>query len=240
MAIGPERMEFMKRTLKNAIAEYYGDRVPDLNTFKARRKKTFMLKLEEEVGATEWRLSIANAIGIKGDKQGAVTRLQNTRRSKQLELEAEQLQEIAEIKARHQLELTQLVAHYEPALLEANEALKIAEEQVKKTKRASYFAGMKTEDDGESFYQERDIEAAIKNRVEVFTEQNLGSDEEGRSVLLRVKQEDMVSQMAYIAEKLSELRGMVLKFINAGKLPPVTVEAWGIENGKDISSSVDV
>jgi hypothetical protein len=237
MAIGPERMEYFKKLLRKAIDLYYGDRVPDLGTFKNRRRKTFMQKLEEEVNATEWRQKIAESVQARGTKQGVVTRLQNERQAKRAELEAVQMQEIAELKAKHQRQQTILVAHYEPKLLEANDAYKEADHEVSKVKRASYYAGMKSEDDGESFYNEKDIDVAIRNRVDGFMEMNLGSDEEGLAVLKRVKEEEMISDLAYISEKVPELREAVLEFVRLGKLPPITIEAWRIENGVDLSAN---
>jgi len=228
-------MAYMMKMLRQAIANYYGDSVPDVATFKNRRRKTFIELLEKDVDAAGWRQKIAEANAFRGTRQGVVTRLQNERQSKLAEQQAAHMQQIAELKAKHEREKAELVAHYEPALLEANSELEEASKAVDNVKRASYFAGLKAEDDGRAAYRS-DIESAIRETVDTFIDQNLMSDEEGTAVMKRAHQEAMVSDLAYIAEKLTDLRGAVLAFIQADKLPPLTVEAWLIENGKDLMS----
>jgi len=234
MAIGPERMAHMVKMLRLAISDFYGDRVPDVTTFKNRRRKSFMEQLEIEVNAEKWRKLIADAVQFRGTRQAVVTRLENERRSKITEMDAAHRQQLAELKAKQERELAQLSAHYEPAVLEAETELKNATDSLQKVQRESYFAGMKAEDDNRRFYGTKTIEEAISERVDQYIDQNLGIDSEGQAVELRVHQENLCADIAYIAEKVPELREVVLEFIKAGKLPQITIEAWGIENGKDV------
>lgn len=235
MAIGPDRMLYLKKTLLKAVDDYYGDRVPDITTFKNRKRKTFMELLEKEVNALGWRERISQAISVRGTKQGVVTRLNNEQSAKLAELDATHNEEIARLKLKHQTENKKLVAHYEPALLEAREELSVAEKEVSRIKRESYFAGLKAEDDLRSFYGERTIDNAITERVDTFIEQNLEDDDDGKAVQQRLHEETIIGDLVHLVEKVPELREQLLVFIQKGKLPEITVEAWLIENGQDLN-----
>jgi excinuclease UvrABC ATPase subunit len=234
LAIGPEQRSYMMNALKKAIAKYYGDRVPTLEDFRNKKRKTFMEKLEEAVNATEWRTKLAEARAVRGTAQGVVTRLENEHSVRKVELDTKHQQEYAELKAKQQKEIAALAAHYEMPKLDAREALQLREKELSELARASYFAGLGNEDDGKSMYSSPTIDDAIRQRVDKFIELNLTEDEEGIAVLKRMEQEQLVSDSAHIADNMKDLRALVIEFIGDGKLPPVTVEAWRIENGVDL------
>jgi hypothetical protein len=236
LAIGPEQRSYMMNALKKAIASYYGDRVPTLEDFRNKKRKTFMEKLEEAVNATEWRTKLADARELRGRAQGVCTRLDNEYSAKTIELSAKQQQEFAELQAKHQKEKATLAAHYEMPKLDAREALQQREKELNALQRESFFAGLGNEDDGKSLYGNPGIDEAIRNRVDKFIELNLTSDEDGLAVLKRLEQEQLVSDSAHIADNMKDLRSLVIEFITDNKLPPITVEAWRIENGVDLKA----
>lgn len=235
MSIGPEIRQYMGSTLRKAVSSYYGDRVPTLKEFINRRRKTYMDKLEQEVGAQGLRDGLAEARQVKGTKQGVLTKLDENFQVKQVEQRARFEQEIAELKAKHQREAAELVAKYEPDRMNARAELREAEEKLSELGRASYFAGLEAEDDGRQFYGAKTVDDAIKERVDAYIEQNLGNDEEGRAVEQRINEESMINDIVYIADNMKDLRLKILSFIAVGKLPPITIEAWLIENGKDLT-----
>lgn len=241
MAIGPEQRAYMLKTLNKAIAAFYGDSVPTLEVFRNKRRKTYMARLEDEVNAASWRAKIAEANIAKGSAQGVVTRLRNERESRSTTLAAKHREEMEALKAKHERERTELVEHYEPALLEAGQRLKEKEGEVEVLHRASYFAALNQEDDNRNvgYYSRGDetlLDRAIRERVDDYIETNLTVDDEGQSVLLRMSQETLVSDAAFIAANMNELRGMVLSFIANQQLPPITVKAWLIESGRDLKA----
>lgn len=234
MGIGPEQRTYIMRTLLGAIDNFYGDRVPGLDSFKSKR--TYMEKLEKEVDATSWRQKIEDANKEKGVAQGVVTRLENNRQSKKTEMDARHQQEIAQLKERQAREIANMVAEYEPSILEAKQKLNDAVAKVSEVVRASYFAGLGIEDDLRQTYGSLTIEKAIAERVDSFISRNLQDDEEGKLVLVRVGQEKLISDAVWIAKDMIDLRAKVISFIGKGKLPKITVEAWMIENCKDIDA----
>jgi hypothetical protein len=235
MAIGPEQRAYMMSALKKAIAKFYGDRVPTLDAFRNKRRKTFMEKLELAVDAAGWRQKLSDQRVLRGTAQGVVTRLDNERSARQIELRAKHEQEVADLRAKQQLESTKLIQHYEPAMLDAKEKLNAQETAISAMERESYFAGLGIEDDNRQFYRGSvTVDNAITERVDAFIENNLVEDEEGSAVLKRMEQEQLISDSTYIAGNMADLRKLVLEFINNKKLPNITVEAWLIENGVDL------
>jgi hypothetical protein len=104
MAIGPDQRSYIMGTLKSAIAEYYGERVPDLKEFTNRKRKTFIEKLEAEVGATEWRLKLQEARQALGNAKGVVTKLSENKQVKRTQLQAAHAEEQAKLKAKQEKE----------------------------------------------------------------------------------------------------------------------------------------
>ena len=235
MGIGPDQRNYMQKTLNTAIDAFYGEAVPTLKGFIAQRRATFIAKLEEKVDAATHRANIATARDLAGRAQGVVTRLENERRVKQVEMNARHEKEIADLRAKQQKELTDLVAHYEPSLLDATTKRDETAKERDAVERAAYFAVLGIEDDGRSFYRsDISVENALRQRVDEFTERNLMSDEGGAAVQKRVDQEKLMADAVWIAKDMKDLRELVLGFIAAGKLPAITIEAWLIENGKDL------
>lgn len=235
MAIGAEQREYMRRTLQKAIAKYYGDQVPTLAEYTNRKRKTFAELLKEKVEAPAWLQKIADARHLKGVAQGRVTKLQENYQAKQAELRQQHDLEAQQLRAKQQKELNELTAHYETPTAEAKQLLRERDSELVAVTRASYFAGLQAEDDGRHLYNERNVESAVEERVNLYIENNLTQDEDGLAVQKRINEETLIADATYIANNLKELRETVLKFIDNGKLPAITVEAWLIENGKDLS-----
>ena len=233
MGIGPDQRSYMQKALTSAIDAYYGERVPTLKGFVAQRRATYIAKLEERVKASELRAAIAEERETAGRAQGVVTRLTNERSAKQAELKAQHAQQLADLRAKQQKEETDLVAHYEPAMLEAKAKQEATAAKRDAVERAAYFTALGVEDDAR-YLRNFSIDEAIRTRVDEFTEKNLMADEAGAAVQLRVNQEKLMGDAVWLAKDMKNLRELILGFINAGKLPPITVEAWLIENGIDL------
>jgi hypothetical protein len=125
-------------------------------------------------------------------------------------------------------------------LEEARQKVDEFDAELKKTVRASYFAGLEAEDDGRGlreYYggEPYDIDRAIAERVDTWIEHNLDADELGQQVNLRRLQQKLIVGLAYVSTKPEMYRAKVLKFIERGKLPSITMQEWEIENGKDVS-----
>ena len=233
MGIGPDQRSYMQKALTSAIDSYYGEQVPTLKGFVAQRRATYIAKLEERVKASELRAAIAEERETAGRAQGVVTRLTNERSAKQAELKAQHAQQLADLRAKQQKEETDLVAHYEPAMLEAKAKQEVTAAKRDAVERAAYFTALGVEDDAR-YLRNFSIDEAIRTRVDEFTEKNLMADEAGAAVQLRVNQEKLMGDAVWLAKDMKNLRELILGFINAGKLPPITVEAWLIENGIDL------
>lgn len=235
MAIGAEQREYMLRTLQGAIAKYYGDSVPTLKDFTNRKRKTFMEMLNEKVKATEWQQRIQAARQLVGNAKGVATKLNENHAAKYTEIRERHEREIAELRAKHQKELAELAAHYEPVKVEANQKLRELEVELQVLVRASYFAGLEAEDDGRHVRNEYDITTAVNERVNAFIENNLEGDPDGVAVNRRIQEEKLIGDAAYIANNMKELRETVLFFISTGELPKISVPAWKIKDGQDLT-----
>jgi hypothetical protein len=236
MAIGSDQREYMMRTLKSAIATYYGDSVPTLDVYKNRKRSTFMDDYRKKVNAQDWLAKISESKVSLGNANGSLTRLSDNRTAKQAEMNARHQQEQAELRAKQEREKADLIAHYEPSVNDARQLVKERQDALNSVVRQSYFAGRMEEDDGRSMYHDKDIEAAVREMVDGYINNNLMNDAEGAAVLKRIEQERLLSDVAYIAGNMKELRQFVLDFITAKELPPITVKAWLIVDGKDITT----
>lgn len=111
-------------------------------------------------------------------------------------------------------------------------------DQFKAKRRASYFAGLDIEDDGRTLYlrsgDKEPLDVAISERVSDFMDHNIGDDPEGMKVLLRQKQTLLLKAIVNFVKDLAEMRKWVLWKIEAGQLPPVTIDAWWIKDGVDV------
>lgn len=235
MGLSPDQRDYMMRTLKGAIAAFYGDNVPDLKTFTNKKRKTFMVKLEEVVKAAEWREKIAAAIQVAGHARSAYTQVKNNYDLKKAELSAKWEKEKEELRAKQQKELVEFDAHYQPARVEANQRVEEADKIVNDLRRASFFAALNQEDDGRRLYGDADVDDGIKGRVDEYINDHLMDDDDGKAVAGRIKEETITSDMVYISKDMLDLRARVLAFIALHKLPAITVEAWLIENGQDLT-----
>ncbi len=233
MAIGPQQREYMQKTLLTAIANFYGDRVPDLKTFIAQKRATFIKLLEEKVDAAGLRAVVAEFRELAGRAQAVVTRLEGEQAKAKAELEARHNLELAELKKKQEKERADLVLHYEPALFEARTKRDEANTAKNATERATYFVALGQQDDGR-YVPKPAIDEALRVRVDEYAANNLMQDNDGAEVQTRLKQEKLMGDVVWLAKDMPDLRNLILGFIHAGKLPPVTVEAWLIENGKDL------
>lgn len=233
MGIGPDQRNYMQKTLLAALANFYGDRVPNLVTFTSKRRASFIAKLEEAVGAPELRAKITEVKDVAGRAQGVLTRLTNEQDKAKTELKAKHDLEIAELQRRQEKERFALVEHYQPALLDAKSKVSETSTERDKVERAAYFAILDVEDDGR-YVPQVSIEAALKQRVDGYIGLHLMDDEDGVAVQGRVKQETLIGDAVWVAKDMLDLRGLILGFIHVGKLPPLTIEAWLIENGVDL------
>ena len=244
MAISADIAGKIVQTFERALDVYYGDSVATLKQFQDSKRKTFMEKLEEVLEAPKWRKKVADAVALLGTAKGVVTRLENERSSKQEELHAKHQLELADLKERQAREVNQLVAHYEPSLLEAKQKREERENELTAVRREAYFYGLAQEDDGRSlssYYgsrtnEEIGIDKAIRERVDRYIEDNLKDDPDGQKVLKRIDETDLVKQLVYFEKNVDTMRKSFLSFIINGDLPPVTIKAWRIVKGKDISN----
>lgn len=240
MAIGPEQRAYMQKTLMSAIARFYGEAVPSLKDFSARKRATFLAKLEELVDATGWRKQLDDQRAVVGTARGVVTRLNNEKQSKIVELRALHAKELADLQAEQQAALNKLAAHYEPSILAADEKKNEEERQLTALERKAFFHALGIEDDSRQVYRgdSLDIDKALQMRLTDYTESNLMADADGAAVQQRVAEEGIISDIVYLAKDVPTLRTSILSFIANGKLPAITVTAWEIEAGKDIHVEV--
>lgn len=235
MGLSPDQRDYMMRTLRGAIATFYGDKVPDLKTFTNQKRKTFIAKLEELVDAAGWRAKIAAAVDEFGRAKAAQTVVSNNYQVKKTEIVARQSKEMEELRAKQAKELVELDAHYAPSTLEAKNKANEKSDALDAARRASYFAAIGQEDDGRRIYGEYAVDEGIKQRVDDFISAHLMDDDDGRAVQVRIHQETIISDLVYISKDMLDLRARVLAFIALGKLPALTVEAWLIEGGQDLT-----
>lgn len=233
MGIGADQRNYMQKSLLEAIDQFYGDVVPNLRTFIAKRRATFLAKLEKQVDAVKLRQEILEAREVAGRAQGVLTKLKNERTAKEVELRAQHDKELADLKALHQKQITELIARSEPHILSAKENQdKLAAERDAVERRA-YFTALAAEDDGR-YVPKPTIEAALTARVDEYIERNLMQDEDGAAVQKRVQQEKLAADAVWLAKDMVNLRDLVLGFIRVEKLPKITMEAWLIEQGEDL------
>jgi hypothetical protein len=226
MAISAVQRQYFERACKEAIDEYYGEAVPDLETYKKRRRATFMEQLKVKLDATVWYRKIQNAKEWLSRARGTQTKLKNNLQQKELEARTEYERLKTQLEADYKAKLEKLQLHYGPGLEEARQKVDEFDAELKKTVRASYFAGLEAD---------YDIDRAIAERVDTWIEHNLDADELGQKVNLRRAQQRLIVGLAYVSTKPEVYRAKVLKFIERGKLPPITMQEWEIELGKDVS-----
>lgn len=233
MAISSDQRGFLTASLKKAIATYYGDDVPALDKYTNKKRATFIEQLKEKLNATEWYGKIKRAVDVLARKRSASTKVRNNYQIKQDELRAEKEKRAAELEAWYQSERQKLGLKYEPAIQAKYEDEKAAEVALKDLERASYFDGLGEEDDGRRLYHDATIDTAIDQRVDHYIEQSLDDDELGAKVAVRVEQEKLVGDIAYIQKSVETMRIAILRFIASGDLPPITMKAWNIVDGVD-------
>lgn len=240
MAINADQANKIVEAFVRALDTYYGSSVATLKQFQDSRRKTYMQKLEEVLDAPHWRKAVTDATAVLGTAKGVVTRLENERTAKSAEMKARHDAELAELKSKQAEELNKLSAHYEPSILEAKQVRDQREKELTAKKREAYFAGLGQEDDGRSLSysyrtEELGVDSAIRERVDKYVEDNLADDPDGKKVLERIQQTDLVKGLAYFEKNVETMRATFLQFVENGDLPPVTIKAWKIVNGKDIS-----
>jgi len=234
-SIGAEQRAYMMRSIREAIAIYYGERVLSIENFKKSKRRTFIEKLEERLGANQWRKVLSELREASGRKQAALTVIKNNYSLKVEEMRVTHRQELEKLNADHALAASKLELEYRPKIEEAKQAVDLAEQEYKAKRRESYFAGLGIQDDGSNYdtYREPGFDDAVTRSVDSFMDTNLASDEEGKLVLQRTQEEKLSSDLVQISGDMADLRERVLLFIKQGKLPPFTFEAWFIIDGKD-------
>ena len=65
MAISAQQRDFLTRSLRKAIAKFYGDDVPDLKLYTRQKRAAFIDVLKEKLQATKWYFQIAEARAMK-------------------------------------------------------------------------------------------------------------------------------------------------------------------------------
>jgi hypothetical protein len=237
MGINADQANKIVDAFKVALNTWYGSSVATLKQFQDSRRKTYMQKLEEVLDAPKLRKLVADSVQELGTAKGVVTRLENEKNSKIVETRARHDAELALLKQKQAEEINKQAAHYEPSILEAKVIRDLKEKDLESTKRIAYFTGLGQEDDGRSLYRNSEIgvDTAIRERVDQYMTDNLDDDPEGQKVLERIKQTDLVSSLAYFEKNVETMRVTFLSFIKQGILPPVTIMAWKIKDGKDIS-----
>lgn len=212
---------------------YFGDNVPTLDRYISKRRATFVDQLKMKLNASKWYALIKDAKEVLARKRSASTKVQNNYRIKGDELRAERDKRVAEADAWLKSEQQKLSLHYDGEIetlrFEETEASAVLDRIV----RESYFYGLSEEDDGRRLYREPSIDEAIMERVDRFIEQSLGDDDLGAKVAERVGMEKLVGDIAYIEKSVETMRQAVLRFIGSGDLPPITMKAWNIVDGKD-------
>lgn len=236
MGIGPAQIDRVSKSLQASIAKYYGDRVPNLNDFKRKRRGSFIEKLKETVNFADMQLKIAEINTRLGHKNSQMTQLRNNRDTSLNNMRMVHQQQIDELKAKQQKEMTEHGLNYAPRIDEVAAEIKVIEDEREAEMRKFYFKIIGEEDDGR-YLRSPDLNDAVNKVVDRYTEYNLMSDEDGADVMKRMSQEDLTSDLPYFSNNMNELRGNLLGFISAGKIPPITIEAWGIVDGKDILSN---
>jgi hypothetical protein len=240
MGINADQAIKIVDAFKRALNVYYGSSVATLKEFQDSRRKTYMLKLEEKLEADKLRKAVADKVQELGNARGVVTTLENNRQSKLVEMQARFDAELAELKQKQAEEKNKLVAHYEPSILDAKVVRDQKERELEAERRKTYFLGISKEDDGRSFYSRSEIgiDLAIKEIVDGYIENNLSDDPEGQKVLERIKQTDLVTALVSFEKNVESMRASFLEFIDNGYLPPVTIIAWKIKDGKDMTKVV--
>jgi len=233
MAISSEQRGFLTRSLNQAIEKFYGDDVPTLARYTNKRRATFIEQLKEKLGASDWYKKIQKAVDVRARKRSALTKVENNYSLKQDELLAEKAKRLAELEAWYKSECQKMALHYDPLIQEKREEESVAAKRVSDLERESYFHGLGEEDDGRRMYAKVTIDDAITKRVDRYIEKSLGDDELGTRVGVRVEQEKLVGDIAYIEKSVETMRVAILRFINSGDLPPITMKAWNIVDGKD-------
>jgi hypothetical protein len=237
MAISAQQRQFLTDSLRKAIAKFYGEDVPPLRLYTRRKRATFIDKLKERLSATLWYSRIADAKRVLSHADGVHTKLQGNYRVAQEEQRAERDKELAEVEARYQAELKKLTLHYEPKLNEQQELVRNAKKELSSVERASYFAALEEEDDGRHLYHDTHFDKGIEERVDRYIENSLDDDELGKKVAIRLEQEQLVGDVAFIEKSVETMRTAVLGFITSNDLPPITMKAWHIIAGKDARCS---
>lgn len=241
MGINADQASRIVDAFTRALDVFYGSSVATLKQFQDSRRKTYMLKLEEVVDAIQLRKEVADSVNVLGTAKGVVTRLENERQSKIVETRARHDAELAELKQKQAEEINKQAAHYEPSILEAKLIRDQRERELEAVKRKTYFLALGQEDDGRSLsdyrYSNKEVgpDTAIRERVDRYMEDNLEEDEEGKKVLERMQQTDLVKSLAYFEKNVETMRVTFLNFVKKGILPPVTIMAWKIKNGEDIT-----
>lgn len=238
MSINPDQAGKIVDAFTRALDKFYGSSVATLKDFQNSRRKTYMGKLELTLDAPKWRKKVADAIGVLGDARGRVTRMENEKQAKVNEMKAQHDLQLAQLREKQAKEVNELVVHYETPIMEARNNREALEKAVEEARREAYFVGIGAEDDGRRIYNssELGIDTAIKETVDRFMEENLSEDEEGQKVLVRIQQTELVKGLVYFEKSVETMRATFLDFISQGFLPPVTIMAWKIVDGKDITT----
>lgn len=237
MGLNPDTARNIVSAFNQALDVFYGSSVATMDQFKAKRRATYMAKLEEIVGAVTWRKNISVAVEALGRAKGVYTRLSNEKQSHIAEMKARHDLELAQLREKQAKEINEWTVHYEPTMLEADAAREARGKELDDLRRASYFAGLDIEDDGRQLYFRSDkepLDTAISERVGVFMDHNIGDDPEGVKVLTRQRQTILLKDIVNFVKDLAEMRKWVLWKIEAGQLPPVTIDAWWIKDGMDV------
>lgn len=233
MAISSEQRGFLMRSGKAAIARHYGDEVPTLDVYTRRKRATFMEKLKIELGASKWYARISDAQQTLSHIEGVRTKLRGNFRVKQEELRAERDKRLAEVEAQYQADLKKATLHYEPKLNEQDDLRRNAQKELSDIERESYFAAIGEEDDGRYLYGTVNFDTGIDARVDTYIENSLEAEELGAKVAQRMEEEQLFGDVAYISKNVEAMREAVLRFIESGDLPPITIKAWNIIDGQD-------
>lgn len=233
MAISSDQRAFLTRSLQNAIAKHYGEDVPNIKLYTKRKRATFIEQLKKKLNAKLWYSKVSDATAVLGTKKSAETRVKENYRIKQEEARAERDKRVAQVEADYQETLRKLTLKYEPELQRKREERRDAQEELNATRRASYFAAIESEDDGRYISGGDDFDRGITSRVDEYIENRLEDDELGAKVKVRIEQENLVGDVAYIEKNVESMRVAILRFVTQGDLPPITVKAWNIIDGKD-------